>query len=95
MPDTHTEAEYNYSRFTMTQSSVDFDGPKAGEQMPSWEGVDVQGNALTSASVKGKFVVVETGSYTCPMYASGIDEMTNLTEEYKNRCFKDLDFNPI
>lgn len=87
MSDTDTATEYNYSRFTMASDPVDYAGPKAGEEMPPWEGVDVNGKSLSSASFEGKYVVMETGSYTCPIYASAIEEMTNLTEEFPEVAF--------
>lgn len=82
-----TKEEYNYSKFTMAPFPVDYAGPKAGEQMPAWEGVDVDGKTISSSSFEGKYVVMETGSYTCPMYAGAIPEMVALTEEFPEVAF--------
>ncbi len=77
-----TDTQYNYTKFTMAPYAVDYAGPKAGEQMPPWEGVDVDGKPVSSSSFDDKYVVMETGSYTCPMYVGQIDEMTKLAEEF-------------
>jgi hypothetical protein len=76
-----SDDSYNYSKFTMAPFPVDYAGPKAGEQMPPWEGVDVDGKPIASSEFEGRYVVMETGSYTCPMYAGQIEEMTKLAED--------------
>lgn len=85
MPD--PEQPYNYSTFTMAPYPVDYAGPKAGEQMPPWKGVDVDGKPVASAEFEGRYVVMETGSYTCPMYAGQIEEMTKLAAEFPEVAF--------
>ena len=82
-----SENQYNYSKFTMAPYPVDYAGPKAGEQFPPWEGVDVSGNLIASSSYAGRYVVMETGSYTCPMYVGQIEEMTDLVDEFREVAF--------
>lgn len=74
--------DYNYDKFTMDPFPVDYGGPKAGEAMADFQAVDVDGKAVRLSEFEGRFVVLETGSYTCPIYVGNIDPMAEVVARY-------------
>ena len=61
--------EYNYERFSPAQYDLtNFPGPKAGEQANlDFDLFSLDGDFVPLRSYAGKWLVIETGSLTCPM----------------------------
>lgn len=57
-------------------------GPKVGEPAPNFELADLDGKRLNLESLRGKPVVVEFGSYTCPVFRRQVDGLAALRAEY-------------
>ena len=43
---------------------------------------EMDGTEVRLSDLKGKWVVLETGSYTCPMYTSNVNSMNALKEKF-------------
>lgn len=75
--------DYNYSRFKVSNYEYEkFPGPKAGEKMLDFTLHTMDGNEISLSDFKGKWLVLETGSLTCPMYVKNIRPIGELTEKY-------------
>ncbi len=57
-------------------------GPKLGDPAPGFELTDLDGKRLNLKSLRGKPVVVEFGSYTCPVFRRQVDGLAALRTEY-------------
>lgn len=85
---THAEG-YNYRHFTPEHYEVEFPlpGPVAGERLPDATLETPDGEAVRLSDYRGEWVVLETGSLTCPMYARGVDVCADLRREYPDVKF--------
>ena len=71
--------EYNFERFHVDLFDLTyFAGPRAGEKAIDFTLYNLDGKAITLADFKGKWLVLEFGSGTCPMYARNVDAMAEL-----------------
>ena len=60
-----------------------FPGPKAGEQVNyGYTLTDLNGNTVNLEDYKGKWLVIESGSLTCPMYVKNVKPYSKLKEKY-------------
>ena len=75
---------YNYSRFRMSVYELGyFPGPRAGEQVDyGYTLTDLNGNTVNLEDYKGKWLVIESGSLTCPMYVKNVKPYSKLKEKY-------------
>ena len=75
---------YNYSRFRMSVYELGyFPGPKAGEQVDyGYTLTDLNGNTVNLEDYKGKWLVIESGSLTCPMYVKNVKPYSKLKEKH-------------
>ena len=75
---------YNYSRFRMSVYELGyFPGPKAGEQVDyGYTFTDLNGNTVNLEDYEGKWLVIESGSLTCPMYVKNVKPYSKLKEKY-------------
>lgn len=75
--------EYNYARYSLDAYEIGkFDGPKPGEMAADFTLHTMDGKEVKLADLKGKWVVLETGSYTCPMYTSNSRSMNALKPRF-------------
>lgn len=75
--------EYNYQRFKLSDYDLmHFPGPKAGDVMPDFTLYDQQGNEVRLSAFRGKWLVIETGSTSCMMYARNVSAASRLIEKY-------------
>ena len=75
--------DYNYKRFKTSNYDYEkFPGPKAGESMLDFTLHDMEGNAVKLSDYSGQWIVLETGSLTCPMYVKNIKPIDKLKEKY-------------
>ncbi len=87
MTDTSTE-EYNYCKFKPEYYNFfDFKGPKPGEKVQDFEAFALDGEKVKLSDYFGAWLVLETGSFSCPMYVGNIKKMNVLAEEFKDVRF--------
>ncbi len=75
---------YNYPRFKMSNYELGyFPGPKAGESVDyNYTLTDLEGNEVRLEDYKGKWLVIESGSLTCPMYVKNVQPFAKLKAKY-------------
>ena len=75
---------YNYPRFKMSNYELGyFPGPTAGEKASyNYTLTDLEGNEVNLSDYKGKWLVIESGSLTCPMYVKNVKPYTKLRNKY-------------
>ncbi len=74
---------YNYERFRMeAYRPEEFDGPTVGKLAPDFAADTLDGSRVHLSDFRGSPVVLETGSYSCPMYVGNIDAMNRLAQRY-------------
>ena len=80
--------EYNYKRFKTSNYEYErFPGPKAGDPMLCFPMTRLDGTVVNLADYKGVWVVIETGSLTCPMYVKNIKPINRLDTKYPEVVF--------
>ena len=57
-------------------------GPNVGDEAPDFELTDLDENTLSLSSLRGKPVVIEFGSYTCPVFRRKVNALADLRSEY-------------
>ncbi|MEE2745644.1 MAG: deiodinase-like protein [Pseudomonadota bacterium] len=77
---------YNYPRFKMSNYELGyFPGPKAGSEANyDYTLTDLEGNEVSLSDYKGKWLVIESGSMTCPMYVKNVKAFSRLKEKYSD-----------
>jgi hypothetical protein len=79
---------YNYSDFT--PDNYDLKNPaglRAGDTLPDITLSTLDGDEASLSKYKGKFLVIETGSLSCPLYIGKIKSMNEVA-----RAFPDVEF---
>ena len=75
--------QYNYQRYRMSNYDLSsFEGPKAGEAAFDFTVHRMDGTEVKLSDYRGKWVVIETGSLTCPMYVKNVSKLNALKEKY-------------
>lgn len=78
----------NYSRFRPEFIDLsDFPGPMVGDSLVNAELFNLEGKPVELESFRGKPIVLEMGSYTCPMYNNDVATMNSLAREYPDVHF--------
>ncbi|RVW00150.1 TlpA family protein disulfide reductase [Rhodococcus xishaensis] len=80
---------YNYTRFDPSEYPLhqEFGGPKIGDPAPDFRVTDIDGAEVALSDFRGRFVVLETGCATCPMFGKGITTMNALTYRFPDVAF--------
>ena len=79
---------YNYNRFRMEAYRLEgFAGPDVGEPAPDFAAETADGRQVRLSHFRGRPVVLETGSYSCPMYVGNIGAMDRLARRYPEARF--------
>lgn len=74
---------YHYDRFKLDYYDLTaFPGPKPGDQADDFTVATMDGGEAKLSDYFGQWVVLETGSLTCNMYARNIDRMDDLRRRY-------------
>lgn len=74
---------YNHARFHLSDYDLTlFPGPKAGDKAPDFELTSLSGERLSLASFKGRWLVLETASTSCMMYARNVEKISMLRQKY-------------
>ncbi len=79
---------YNYRRFSGDQYDLtDFRGPRPGDKAPDFELSLPDGTPARLLDFDGRFLVLETGSITCPLFQGRRAGMTSLARKYPDVSF--------
>lgn len=79
---------YNYEHFRPTDYDfMEFAGPRVGESVPDVPLRDADGDEVRLSDYRGRWVVLEVGSLTCPMYAQNVSPAAELAEEFPDAAF--------
>ena len=75
---------YNYPRFKMSNYELGyFPCPKAGENANyDYNFTDLDGNEVKLSDYKGKWLVIESGSLTCPMYVKNVKPFEKVRDKH-------------
>jgi peroxiredoxin len=79
--------DYNYPAFSFEFDAPGIeawlrDGPKPGERAPSFELPALDGGTVGLDGLLGQPVVIEFGSYTCPIFCGHVPPMDELARRY-------------
>lgn len=87
-PNDNEIAKYNYPTFKPEYYNfTDFKGPKAGEKAVDFEAYGLDGEKVKLSDFFGSWLVLETGSFSCPMYVGNIQKMNRLIKEFEDVRF--------
>ncbi len=85
-------AGYNYGSFSFSLEDGAFErwlaeAPALGEEAPDFELPDLEGRRHRLSNLRGGPVVLEFGSYTCPIFCAQISSMESLTRRHDDATF--------
>jgi len=79
---------YNYRHFGPEYYNFrTFDGPEPGDRAPDFEAVTLEGETVEFSEFRGSWVVLETGSITCPITDSKVHVMDELQKQFEDVVF--------
>lgn len=79
---------YNYRHFSPASWRAEGGrGPSPGQRFPDLALTDADGNPFRMSELRGKTVVLETGSLTSPLYVRHVDAMAALKERFPAAVF--------
>src|SRR5438067_2461247 len=83
---------YNYESFDYRSEVAELErwlteGPRIGDPAPDFELADLEGNCLRLSDFRGQPVVLEFGSYTCPIFSDRVTPMEQLAREHPQASF--------
>ena len=79
---------YNYDHFKPEYYDFgSFDGPKPGDQAPDFKATDLDNEEVKLSDFAGKWIVLETGSLTCPITDSKVHVMDKLANQFDDVVF--------
>src|SRR5713101_4460799 len=86
------DTPYNYRAFSWDCETNELGrwlaaGPRTGAVAPDFELVDLDGNVVRLRDLRGRAVVIEFGSYTCPIFSDRVPHMERLAREYTTATF--------
>ena len=74
---------YNQARFRLSDYDLTrFPGPGPGERAPDFELTLLDGSPMYLSSFRGRWLVIETASVSCMMYARNVDNISQLRKKY-------------
>ena len=83
---------YNYEVFDFALEPGEFErwlqaGPGIGQEAPDFELLDLEGEALRLSALRDRPVVLEFGSYTCPIFSDRVPAMERLAQDHPEAAF--------
>ncbi len=79
---------YNYKHFGLKEYDLEhFEGPRVGEMAPDFEALTIDGKKARLSEFRGKIVVLEAGSSTCPATVGTTSGMQKLVRKYPDIVF--------
>lgn len=80
--------DYNYDRFTASRYDLlNFPGPQVGDALTDITLTDFDGKEVSLSQFRGRRLVIETGSVTCPMYVKNVKSMQDVAAEHRDTSF--------
>lgn len=74
---------YNHGRFRLSDYDLTrFPGPKVGEPAPDFALTGLDGEQVNISSYRGRWLVLETASVSCMMYARNVARIAELRHKY-------------
>jgi hypothetical protein len=74
---------YNHGHFRLSDYDLTrFPGPRTGEQVPDFELTGLDGKPVRLSSFRGRWLVIETASVSCMIYAGNVTGMGRLKQKY-------------
>ena len=91
-PNSESAAPYNYAAYDYRSEAAEIerwlrDGPAIGDQAPEFELADLDGNCVRLGDLRGRPVVLEFGSYTCPIFSDRVPSMEQIAREHPQAVF--------
>ena len=80
-----TNTPYNYKFFDSSVYGLDpfvNVAPRVGECAKDFTALGLDGKPIKLSDFKGKRIILETGSLTCPMFGGNIEGMNRLAEQF-------------
>ncbi len=79
---------YNLDGFKLNYyDETIFEGPRAGESAVDFTVRDSDGVQVSLSDFRGKWVVLEMGALSCPMYARGVERVRDLKKDFPDMEF--------
>ena len=83
---------YNYAAFDFAMEPDELsrwlaDGPQVGQPAPDFTLLDLDGNSVRLSDLRGGPVVLEFGSYRCPIFSDRVPAMEQLAREHPEATF--------
>ncbi len=83
---------YNYELFDFASDAAEIErwlseGPRIGDPAPDFDLMDLDGNRVRLRDLRGRPVVLEFGSYTCPIFSDRVPAMEQLAREHPEASF--------
>lgn len=83
---------YNYPAFSWDLEDDELarwlaEGPRRGEPAPDFELTDLDGAAVRLSELRRAPVVIEFGSYTCPIFSDRVPQMERIAREHPEAHF--------
>ncbi len=87
-----SETTYNYPAFSWELEEDELarwlaDGPRTGEISPEFELTDLDGTTVRLSELRGRPVVIEFGSYSCPIFSDRVPAMERLAKGHPEVSF--------
>jgi peroxiredoxin len=80
--------DYNYCNFKAEYYNIsEFQGPKPGEKALDFDAFRLDGEKVKLSDYFGTWLVLETGSFSCPMYVGNIQKMNQVAKEFPDVQF--------
>ena len=84
--------DYNYRSFSFALERPELErwlarGARPGQPAPDFELEDLDGHPVRLSSLRGAPVVLEFGSYSCPIFSDRVPEMERLAREHREAEF--------
>jgi len=80
--------DYNYKHFGFWHYSLEnFDGPKIGAMAPDFTATMLDNKTTRLSDFRGKIVVLESASITCPATIGTTNDMQRLVRQYSDVTF--------
>ena len=81
-------SDYNYKHFGFWHYSLEhFDGPKIGAMAPDFTATTLDNKTMRLSDFRGKIVVLESASITCPATIGTTNDMQQLVRQYPDIAF--------
>ncbi len=83
---------YNYESFDLGSELGELErwlaiGPGVGEEAPDFQVSDIEGKEVRLGHFRGQPVVLEFGSFTCPIFSDRVPAMESLAHEHPEAIF--------